>query len=168
MSKNLLAVQAIKRRALDESDEEMLLDILGLVAEDGTVPPDDTTIYNIIDRSNNGPGARNPGALTTASRHPEDLTTPPGLANLPPVAESPKVAKPRKPRPVGPPPPCGSYKAYSRHRRLGEDIDDACHQAELDYNRNRKTIKRRETEAQRLASAGVNPEAAQVLSELAR
>jgi hypothetical protein len=38
-------------------------------------------------------------------------------------------------RPVDPAPPCGTYNAYMRHHRNGEEIDDACMKANADEGR---------------------------------
>lgn len=144
MSQNLLAIRTVKRHALSESDEQWLLDLLGLVAEDGSVPPDDTREYTSYDPTGKGPGVRNRNMTTPPKPQAKGMTTPPGLANLPPVEEVPEPKKVRKPRPTPPPrklQPCGTYAAYSRHRREGMTLeelratDDVCYQASLAYGR---------------------------------
>lgn len=180
-----MSLNAIARRFVESHDAEDLLPMLGLVTEDGTTPPDDTNVYN-FPPAGKGPGAKNPDA-PTAKPTRDRSAVPPGLANLPPeTAEEPvkkrrgpkpqpKVVRPRKEREV---PPCGTYKAFSRHKRRikagveGEVLDDACLEAGRAYSRNyqndRNARIRKEKELKRLTDAGVNEATATVLSELAR
>ena len=177
MSLNTLAARTIKRHAECDNDAQRLLDMLGLVDEYGNIKPDDTSVYHFSEPSA-GPGAKNPDApaVTTRERSGVTMTTPPGLATLspaePPVAKKrgpkpqPKVVRPRKKREV---PECGTYKAYARHRRQGEPIDDACLEVSREYHRatqaEYRLRERRKKEHDRLIAEGVSPANAQVLVE---
>lgn len=55
-------------------------------------------------------------------------------------------------RPLGPPPPCGTFRAYARHNRLGETIDEACAQAARDQS-NGRTRMQSEVQEERLNDA---------------
>jgi hypothetical protein len=172
VSLNVLATQTVKRHAAED-----LLPMLGLVAEDGSIPPDDTTVYHFEEPSR-GPGVKNPNGRTETAR--DRSAVPEGLANLqPPTPKEepkkrgpkpqPKVIRPRKEREV---PECGSYKAYARHRRRNEPIDDACRQASREYGRSNNSEYRlrlrKQKELKRLLGEGVSPEAAAALVELVR
>jgi len=170
------AARYVKRIAWDEDDERMLLDLLGLVGPDGEIVPDDTTVYVFkTDHAGKSPGARTP-------KERDRSAVPEGLATLTPTEEQdkpsrkrpgpkpqPKVIRPKKPREI---PPCGTHKAFSRHKRRGEPVDDACLEAgraySRDYQNSRNARIKKETEMKRLTDAGVNEETARVLSELAR
>lgn len=162
------AKRFVERFALGRADEHHLLDVLGLVTNSGELAPDDNNVYN-FPPPGRGPGARDSKAAPTRDRS----MVPEGLRELPPASvvkperrkPQPKVIRPTKPREV---PECGSYKAFARHRRLGEEVDDACLEASREYSRTYKAKARRAKELKRLAEAGVNPASAQVLSELAR
>lgn len=138
MSRNARAVATLERHSAED-----LLDVLGLVTEDGTIPPDDDTEYVLIDPAK-GPGSRNPDVVTQR-REVTGLTTPPGLANLPPAAPAQpkkrrgpkpkeKVIRPRRERTV---PECGTYKKVAWHRRHEGlrvvDMDDDCQRAAREY-----------------------------------
>jgi hypothetical protein len=43
---NRLAARAIRRHARDADDQRYLMEMVGLVAPDGSVPPDDTRVYD--------------------------------------------------------------------------------------------------------------------------
>lgn len=49
-------------------------------------------------------------------------------------------------RPIEPPPPCGTYRAYARHNRYGETIDEACAQAARDQANGRYRMQKEEAE----------------------
>lgn len=174
MSTNAAAV-----RVLERHEAEDLRPMLGLVTDDGDIPPDDTNVYVLRDPAA-APGARNPDTHTAIPTRPRDRSNvPEGLANLPPVAPpapkrrgpkpKPKVIRPAKPREV---PECGSYKAYARHRRRNEPIDDACRQAAREYGQTMtaeyRERRRKQAELKRLLDQGVSPAAAATLAELAR
>lgn len=171
MSLNATATHVVMQYAdrtgwAEQLDE--LLDMLGLVDEHGNPQPDDTNVYAFTDPSA-GPGAKNPdGPSVTNRQEGIAMTTPPGLANLPPLPPpaakqpKPKVVRPKKERQI---PECGQYKAYARHRRLNEPIDTACQEACNEYGRAAKAKAR---ELKRLLDSGVNPETAQKLAGYAR
>lgn len=144
-----MSFNAAARRTLERHDAEDLIPMLGLVAEDGSVPPDDTNVYNFHTDSR-GPGPTNPDSASAMPRRPRDLSlVPPGLRHLQPVPEDapkrrgpapqPKVIRTSRQREV---PECGTYRAYARHKRriqLGQDdpstLDDACVEAGRKYHR---------------------------------
>lgn len=64
--------------------------------------------------------------------------------------EEPLVNKGGRPREA--PPPCGTYRAYARHNRYGEDIDEACAQAARDQA-NGRTRMQSEVQEERLNEA---------------
>lgn len=124
---------------------------------------------SLLFQFNNRPKPR-PVSAEPPSR--KGFTTPPGLASYiaaepEPVVEAQAEPKPRKKRGGSQPkpaPPCGEYKAYTRHRRLGEPVDDACAAAGNAYSRVHKSlVRRRNKERARLLSVGVSPEQADVL-----
>lgn len=171
------------RRFVVKAQSSELLEMLGLITDDGGVPPDDTNEYTFYSNSSvKSPGPKHADGPVTRPRRSRS-TVPPGLATLQPIEEQPepKKVKARKPRPKPEPKelqPCGTYAAYSRHRREGmtlEEIkaaDAACYEASLGYGRTRKSSerakKREQAERQRLLAAGVNPESARVLADAAR
>lgn len=176
---NAIVVEKVKRHARDEADERWLMDVIGLVDEEGNTLPDDTNVYH-MPPPDKGPGAKDPNGRTTASR--DRSAVPEGLRNLAPEAAEepvkkrrgpkpqPKVIRPSRPREV---PQCGQYKAYSRHKRRGEEIDEACREAYREYHAQHsaeyRLRLRQEKERQRLAEAGVkNEQAIATLVELAR
>jgi hypothetical protein len=75
------AVAKVHRFARDAAEVAMFLDMLGLVAPDGSIVPDDARNYDM----------QGAGPVTTVDRgdmptvrdlHPERCTTPAGLRNL--------------------------------------------------------------------------------------
>lgn len=168
------AARFVERHALDAADEQWLKEVLGLVRPDGSLAPDDNNVYVFkADHAGKAPAAKVRQTKKTRDRS----AVPDGLRDLPPeTAEEapakrpgpkpqPKVVRPRRPRVV---PPCGSYKAFSRHKRRGEEVDTACLDASREYSRNYQRERRKAEELKRLTDAGVNEATATVLSELAR
>lgn len=47
---------------------------------------------------------------------------------------------------LGPQPPCGTFRAYYRHNKLGEPIDEACAQAARDQANGRNRMQKEEAE----------------------
>lgn len=43
---NRRAATAIRRHAIDLTDQRLLMDMVGLVAADGSIPPDDVRVYD--------------------------------------------------------------------------------------------------------------------------
>lgn len=151
-SVNRLAALAVAMHAGGTvAERRELLEALGLVEPGGrTVTPDDTKVHALVDVTTVAAGRDadpiSPRAFAEHGRRPAGMTTPPGLANLPPIVQQPKPepkqrpvkrrspgeGKPQKSRATKPPrevPECGSYKAYRRHKRRGEDVDEPCTQA---------------------------------------
>ena len=60
-------------------------------------------------------------------------------------------------RPKEPPPPCGTYRAYARHNRYGEDIDEACAQAARDQSNYRNRTKSMDDEERLNDALGREP-----------
>lgn len=171
------AARFVERIAMDPADEQWLKEVLGLVTPEGELAPDDDNVYNFPPPSK-GPGDKNPRTSPTRDRS----AVPEGLRDLTPTEEQdppkkrrgpkpkPKVIRPSKPREI---PACGTYKAFARHKRRGEEVDQACLDVSREYSRNysreRTARLKREAEAQRLREAGVQDEAAiELLSGLAR
>jgi hypothetical protein len=46
-SVNSRAAAAIRRHARDLADQRFLMDVCGLIAPDGSIPPDDNRIYDV-------------------------------------------------------------------------------------------------------------------------
>ena len=177
MSLNVAAVRFLERHQAED-----LRPMLGLVAEDGSIPPDDTNVYT-FPPADKGPGAKQPDAMVGIPTRPKDRSAvPPSLKNLPPQAAEepvkkrrgpkpqPKVIRQSKPRELA---PCGTVSAYSRHRRRGEEVDQACLEANRAYGREKhreyRERKKREAERQRLMEAGVrDQQALDTLEVLAR
>lgn len=157
-SVNRLAARGIvwNNRHLPVSEVRELLDMIGVIdGPDGrSVLPDDTRSYAAIDPST-APGAKDPNfssprAFAEDGRRPAGMTTPPGLAHLPPPEDRPrrKKQRPAPPRADAPAPagqrlaPCGSYSAYLRHKRRGEPVDDTCMTGARAYWRSKSTAGR--------------------------
>jgi hypothetical protein len=180
--KTLPAVRFVKRHAMDEADEQWLKEVLGLVRPDGSLAPDDNNVYTFnTDHSGKAPGTKGPSP-TKPGR--DRSAVPDGLRHLQPVEDQPKpkprkarakVVRPKKARQLK---PCGTYAAYSRHRREGKTLEELrvsdpdCYEACLAYGRDRKADERaaakklrKQAEHKRLTDAGVNLESARVLAD---
>lgn len=176
------------RRFVVKAQASELLEMLGLITDDGDVPPDDNNVYTFSsDHAGKAPGASTPDGTRTKPMK-DRSAVPEGLRNLPPEGTEepvkkrrgpkpqPKVIRPRREREV---PECGTYKAFSRHKRRiaagveGEVLDDACLEAGRKYHREASAASRtrrlQQEERDRLTRAGVQTESAiETLVELAR
>jgi hypothetical protein len=142
-SVNRRAAKAVVLHARDHDDARLLLDMLGLV--DGPhgreILPDDTRLHVVTDM-NGLPIGEAPPPRTAPDEPPaRGVTTPPGLAVLPPVAEKPKQLRSsssseRKPRTTTPrarkqrkTAACGTPSGAVRHAKRGEPVCEPCREA---------------------------------------
>jgi hypothetical protein len=141
------------------SERRELLDMLGLVGEDGDIAPDDGRWNEVTPIIGGGPeGDNTPHAFArmfTDPPAPRHLV-PEGLRELPEQpADDPAARKrdrsrqyssgghrEREPKParVREPARCGTRYGAVRHRRLGEKACEECLQAERDYRNQRNMI----------------------------
>lgn len=157
-SVNRMAAQTVCRMACDVAEARTLLELLGIVEPGGReLLPHDTAVYTLSDVGK-APGGKTanpstPLAFADHGRRPEGMTTPPGLANLPPLPEpasrparkkttpkrtattrtprTPRQSKPtRTPRVLQ---PCGTVTAYRRHKNRGEDPCAPCTDAAREH-----------------------------------
>lgn len=136
---NRQAANTVYRKALSEADKQDLYEMCGLV-EPGAhrLLPDDTKVYSLSDVGK-APGAKDPDAQTPLAfadhgRRPAGMTTPPGLANLPPIEVVP-------PKPARELPPCGTRRRYNAHKKAGEECAE-CRDANNTYFRDYQAAQR--------------------------
>lgn len=137
-SVNRLAIQAVARHAPGTPAQKYeLLEMLGLVDDNGDITPDDTKVHVITDVGK-APGAKDPDASSPLGfadhgRRPDNMTTPAGLANLPPIVAAPVPSKPL--------PPHGTRRRFRVHRLAGEECQQ-CRDAENLYSKNYQAAQR--------------------------
>jgi hypothetical protein len=131
------------------SERRELLDMLGLIGDDGDITPDDDRWNAVISI---GGGADNGNSAPRAFAHmftdppvPRHLV-PQGLRELQAPAEISAArnrdGSEREPKPAGvrKTARCGTRAGAVRHRRLGEKVCEECLQSERDYRNGRNTI----------------------------
>jgi hypothetical protein len=184
-STNRAAARAIAERAIpvvpDPADRRQLLDMLGLLDDNGHITLDLTadelrTLGAPMTAVNSDLGEHLPlprrGAPVATPPPLRGALCPPGQraaiqsarpADPPaPVAPAPATTRaPRQPRPYVPKPPrpaqplapCGTEAAHRRHVRNGEPIDQACRQARNEAGRRRRQRRREAKIAAGLATS---------------
>lgn len=166
-SVNALAARAVALHARDATDARLLLDVLGLLDGD-RIAPDDTRVYHLARME-----AKQETHEPSLTKREKGCNTPPGLANLTPVAEQPKPKPRPKPKPVvkapkpkaekkpvnvkrGPKPKPidhGSYPGYRAHYRRGElPVCGPCNDAYRVYKQDQRLLSRARLAAEKGAA----------------
>lgn len=174
-SVNRQAAKAVVLHARDHDDARLLLDMLGLV--DGPagheILPDDNRRILVLDLTG-VPVGEAPPARTAPDEPPaRGVTTPPGLAVLPPLAKQPRPkaerqeraakkrstsTKPRKQRKAA---ACGTPSGAVRHAKRKEPVCEPCREA-------RNAAQRKYDSARRARVAAAAAELAAQLEEQTR
>lgn len=139
MTINQLAARHVARVATDPADARMLLDILGLLTDDGRIAPDDTRALP-LEVPSAAVAAHAPTSVRWWTDKPVVSTAPEALRNLPPVRVEP-VKRPLSPSQIAGPPrpamkPCGTEAAAKRHVRDREPLCEACVAGRAARNKN--------------------------------